>query len=110
MRTTDQSPARARAMTSGPTGWVHSLLFSTSRSQAARLYATGSKLSVTTAQHRRLAKRPPPRARRHSAQLGEALLQIIGIHRRGQLHVGVQLLEERLRERRYAGRVRQVKH
>src|SRR5215831_13391886 len=50
MSTTDQSPARARAMTSGPTGRVHSLSLSTSRSQAARLCATGSMLSVTPAQ------------------------------------------------------------
>src|SRR5580765_1987551 len=47
MRTTDQSPVRARAVTSGPTGRVHSLPRSTSRSQAARLYATGSRFSVT---------------------------------------------------------------
>jgi hypothetical protein len=49
MRTTDQSPDLAREMTSGPTGAVHSLPRSTSRSQAARLYATGSKFSVTAA-------------------------------------------------------------
>src|SRR5215470_16169187 len=47
MRTTDHSPVRARAVTSGPTGRVHSLPRSTSRSQAARLYATGSRFSVT---------------------------------------------------------------
>src|SRR5215472_15945989 len=50
MSTTDQSPARARAMTSGPTGRVHSLSWSTSRSQAARLCATGSKLCAIPAQ------------------------------------------------------------
>ncbi len=49
MSTTDQSPARARAVTSGPTGRVHSFPRSTSRSQAARLYATGSRFSVTSA-------------------------------------------------------------
>src|SRR5712671_3692519 len=49
MRTTDQSPARARAVTSGPTGRVHSLPRSTSRSQASRLYATGSTFWVTAA-------------------------------------------------------------
>src|SRR5580700_6571063 len=48
--------------------------------------------------------------RRRSAELGQPLLQIVAVHRRGQFHAGVQLPEERLRERRYAGRVRQVKH
>src|SRR6266487_3402140 len=47
MSTTDQSPARARAMTPGPTGTVHSLPLPTSRSQAARLCATGSICSDT---------------------------------------------------------------
>src|ERR1700746_1548263 len=50
MSTPDQSPVRARAMTSLPTGRVHSLPLSTSRSHAARLCATGSKLSATAAQ------------------------------------------------------------
>src|SRR5262249_5522734 len=49
MSTTDQSPVRARAVTSGPTGRVHSLPRSTSRSQAARLCATGSRFSATAA-------------------------------------------------------------
>src|SRR5262249_46581865 len=53
MRTTDQSPVRARAVTSGPTGRVHSLPRSTSRSQAARLYATGSRFSLTAVETRR---------------------------------------------------------
>src|SRR5579871_2452516 len=47
MSTTDQSPALARATTSGPTGRVHSLPLSTSRSHAARLCATGSNCSDT---------------------------------------------------------------
>src|SRR6478609_10159544 len=51
MSTTVPSPARARSMTSLPTGLVHSLPLSTSRSHAARLCATGSKFSVTAAQH-----------------------------------------------------------
>src|SRR5690349_24474868 len=51
MSTTDQSPTRARAMTSLPTGLVHSLPLSTSRSHAARSCATGSKFSATAAQH-----------------------------------------------------------
>src|ERR1700690_960646 len=50
MSTTDQSPARALAMTSGPTGLVHSLSLSTSRSHAARLCATTSRFSITLAQ------------------------------------------------------------
>ena len=57
MRTTDQSPVRARAMTSGPTGRVHSLPRSTSRSQAARLCATGSRFSVTAVETRRPRQR-----------------------------------------------------
>src|SRR6516165_8083048 len=47
MSTTDQSPARARATISGPTGRVHSLSLATSRSHAARLCATGSNCSGT---------------------------------------------------------------
>src|SRR5262245_31553625 len=52
IRTTDQSPARARATTSGPTGRVHSLPRSTSRSHALRLCATGSNASPTAAHPR----------------------------------------------------------
>src|SRR5580693_8893549 len=52
MSTTDQSPARAAAITSGPTGTVHSLPPSTSRSQASRLRATtASLLSLTRARY-----------------------------------------------------------
>src|SRR4249920_791190 len=64
MSATDQSPARARAMTSGPTGRVHSLPLSTSRSHAARLCATGSKLPAIAAQHRSPTTPRVPRLRR----------------------------------------------
>src|ERR1700730_19350711 len=72
MRTTDQSPVRARAVTAGPTGRVHSLPRSTSRSQAARLYATGSTFWVTAVETR---PRRSGRRRRgcHGSVMGAAL-------------------------------------
>src|SRR5450755_5197596 len=72
MRTTDQSPARARAIVSGPAGRVHSLSLSTSRSHARRLCATGSNFSVTAAQHK-----PVRRSSSFSWRSGPARQQVL---------------------------------
>src|SRR5215471_17033347 len=43
-----------------------------------------------------------------SAELGEPLLHVVGGHYRDDLHIGIQFLEKRLRERNHIGWVRHV--
>jgi hypothetical protein len=85
---TDHSPARARAITSRPAGRVYSLSFSTSRSHAARLYATGSKLPATTAHPRSLGAPAASDSQAGHAALPGARRQREGDRRRsrGQHH------------------------
>jgi hypothetical protein len=50
------------------------------------------------------------RSSRSSAELGESLLQVIGVHYRSDLHIGVESHEERLSERDHVGWVGHVEY
>jgi hypothetical protein len=45
-----------------------------------------------------------------SVRLGEPFLQVVGVHYRDDLHIGVQSPEERLSERDHVGWIRHVEH
>jgi hypothetical protein len=60
-----------------------------------------TKATTTWGLRSQIPRQPAGAAR--SAELAESLLQVVGVHYRDDLHIGVERHEERLAERHHVG-------